>query len=138
MVPAADPVRAPARKKGLVFVRRGLGSAANDGVFDDLAASLSGDGYDVRRLGDDPDFPYDTFGSIDANARVLTDQVRRVSADYSGIDILTHSMGGVVVDRGWGRTTARSSSKSMTESAGPIATARASGLLIVPLLRSTQ
>ncbi|TME60739.1 MAG: hypothetical protein E6I54_10845 [Chloroflexi bacterium] len=97
--PLFEPVRAPARKKELVLFVGGYGSTASDGAFDELQARFPPDSYDVRRLGDDPKFPYDTYGSIDANARVLTDQVRKISADYSGVDIVSHSMGGVVVDR---------------------------------------
>ena len=97
--PPAEPPRAPAHKRELVLFVGGYGSKADDGAFDDLAARFPTDRYDVRRLGDDPHYPYDTYGGVDANARVLTDQIRHISADYSGIDIVSHSMGGVVVDR---------------------------------------
>ena len=68
-------------------------------AFDQLEARFPADRYDVRRMGDDPRFPYDTYGSVDDNARSLTEQIRHVSANYSGVDIVSHSMGGVVVDR---------------------------------------
>src|SRR5438309_314801 len=97
--PVDQPRRAPVRKKELVLFVGGYGSAANDGAFDELKARFPTDRYEVRRLGDDPHFPYDTYGSVDANARVLTDQIRHISADYSGVDLVSHSMGGVVVDR---------------------------------------
>jgi len=71
----------------------------NDSAFDDLAARFPSNRYDVRRLGDDPRFPYDTYAGVDANARVLTDEVRTVGADYVAVNIVTHSMGGVVTDR---------------------------------------
>jgi hypothetical protein len=99
LIPVDQPRRAPVRKKELVLFVGGYGSAANDGAFDELKARFPTDRYEVRRLGDDPHFPYDTYGSVDANARVLTDQIRHISADYSAVDIVSHSMGGVVVDR---------------------------------------
>ena len=97
--PVFEPVRAPARKKELILFVGGYGSTPTDGAFDELEARFPPESYEVRRLGDDPNFPYDTYGSVDANARVLTDQIRKISADYSGVDIVSHSMGGVVVDR---------------------------------------
>jgi hypothetical protein len=97
--PAADLHQAPPPKKELVLFVGGYASRADDGAFDELEARFPPDRYDVQRLGDDPNFPYDTYGSIDANARVLTDQIRHISAKYSGVDIVSHSMGGVVVDR---------------------------------------
>jgi putative serine esterase DUF676 len=94
-----EPVRAPAHKKELVLFVGGYGSRANDGAFDDLAARFPPDRYDVRRLGDDPRFPYDTYGSVDANARVLAEEIRGIGGDYSAVNVVSHSMGGVVVDR---------------------------------------
>ena len=99
IVPDGEPLRAPAHKKELILVVGGYGSSAADGAFSELTAPFPADRYDVRRLGDDPHFPYDTYGSVDANARVLTEEIRHMSADYSGVDIVAHSMGGVVVDR---------------------------------------
>src|SRR5207249_806631 len=58
-----------------------------------------GDRYDVRRLGEDPRFPYDTYGGVDANAQILTDEIRTVGRDYSAVNIVSHSMGGVVTDQ---------------------------------------
>jgi hypothetical protein len=97
--PLAEPLRAPAQKKELVLFVGGYGSQANDGAFDTLAARFPPNRYDVRRLGDDPRFPYDTYGGVDANARVLTDEIRTIGADYVAVNIVTHSMGGVVTDR---------------------------------------
>src|SRR3989475_13302329 len=79
--------------------RSGYGSQVNDRAFDDLAARFPADRYDVRRLGDDPHFPYDTYGPLDASAAALTDQIRAVGPRYGGINIVSHSMGGAVVDR---------------------------------------
>ena len=102
-VPGSDPVggplRLPERKKELVIFVGGYGSKVNDGAFDDLMARFPPDLYDLRRLGDDPRFPYDTFGSVDANARILTDEVRGIGGDYAAVNLVSHSMGGVVVDR---------------------------------------
>jgi hypothetical protein len=53
----------------------------------------------VRRFGSDPRFAYDTYGSIDASARSLTDEIRAVGPEYTGVNVISHSMGGVVVDR---------------------------------------
>ena len=97
--PLAEPLRAPAHKKELVLFVGGYGSRVNDGAFDELMARFPPDRYDVRRLGDDPRFPYDTYGGVDMNARVLTDEIRSVGADYSAVNIVSHSMGGVVADR---------------------------------------
>lgn len=94
-----ETVRAPARKKELVLFVGGYGSQANDGAFDELAARFPRDLYDVRRLGDDPRFPYDTYGGLDASARVLTEEIRAIGADYSAVNLVSHSMGGVVTDR---------------------------------------
>jgi hypothetical protein len=97
--PQGEPFRAPARAKELVLFVGGYGSRPNDGAFDDLAARFPTDRYDVRRLGDDPRFPYDTYGAVDVNAKILTDEIRAIGADYSAVNIVSHSMGGVVTDR---------------------------------------
>jgi len=98
--PLAEPLRAPpAQKKELVLFVGGYGSQVNDRAFDDLAARFPSNRYDVRRLGDDPRFPYDTYAGVDANARVLTDEIRMIGPDYTGVNVVTHSMGGVVTDR---------------------------------------
>jgi hypothetical protein len=98
-VPFVEIVRPPAPKKELVLFVGGYGSQADDGAFDELAARFSPDRYDVRRLGDDPRFPYDTYGGLDANAQVLTNEIRTIGADYSAVNVVTHSMGGAVTDR---------------------------------------
>jgi hypothetical protein len=98
----------------------GYGSQANDGAFDDLAARFPVDRYDVRRLGDDPRFPYDTFGSVDVSARALTDEIRTVGADYSAVNIVSHSMGGVVTDRAFANgLSARDGVRTFVAIAGP-------------------
>jgi hypothetical protein len=94
-----ETLRAPAQKKELVLFVGGYGSQPNDGAFDELAARFSPDRYDVRRLGDDPRFPYDTYGGLDANAQVLTNEIRTVGPDYTAVNVVTHSMGGAVTDR---------------------------------------
>jgi hypothetical protein len=95
----AAPARPPAQKRELVLFVGGYGSRSNDGAFDELAARFPTDRYEVRRLGDDPRFPYDTYAGVDANARVLTDEIRTVGVDYSAVNVVSHSMGGVVTDR---------------------------------------
>jgi hypothetical protein len=99
LVPLSGPLRGPAEKKELVLFVGGYGSQPNDGAFDVLAARFPADRYDVRRLGDDPRFPYDTYGGVDANAQVLTDQIRSIGGNYTAVNIVSHSMGGVVTDR---------------------------------------
>lgn len=97
--PLSEPLRVAERKKEVVLFVGGYGSHVDDRAFDYLAARFPSDRYDVRRLGDDPRFPYDTYGSIDANARVLTDEIRTITADYAAVNVVSHSMGGVVTDR---------------------------------------
>jgi len=99
IVPQTEILGAPAHKKELVLFVGGYGSRPNDGAFDDLAARFPADQYVVRRLGDDPRFPYDTYGSVDANAQILTNEIRSIGGDYSAVNIVSHSMGGVVTDR---------------------------------------
>jgi hypothetical protein len=97
--PLTEPLRAPARKKELVLFVGGYGSRVDDGAFDDLGARFPADRYDVRRLGDDPRFPYDTYGPVAANARILTDEIRSIGGEYSAVNLVSHSMGGVVIDQ---------------------------------------
>lgn len=116
----AEPVRSPARKKELVLLVGGYGSQADDGAFDELAARFPPDGYDVRRLGIDPRFPYDTYGSVDANARVLIDQIRTIGGDYSAVNLVSHSMGGVVIDQAFSDgLSARDGVRTYVAIAGP-------------------
>lgn len=118
--PSDEPLRAPAPKKELVLFVGGYGSRAGDGAFDDLAARFAPDRYVVSRLGDDPRFPYDTYGSVDANAQILTDQIRSVGDDYSAVNIVSHSMGGVVTDRAFANgLSARDGVRTFVAIAGP-------------------
>ena len=94
-----EPLRATERQKEVVVFVGGYASQVGDGAFDHLGARFPSDRYDVRRLGDDPRFPYDTYGSVDASARVLTDEIRTITTDYSAVHVVSHSMGGVVADR---------------------------------------
>lgn len=98
-VPVGEPLRAPQQKKELVLFVGGYGSRSDDGAFDVLAARFPADRYDVQRLGEDPRFPYDTYGGVDANAQILTDEIRSIGGNYSAVNIVSHSMGGVVTDR---------------------------------------
>ena len=118
--PQGEPLRTPAHTKELVLFVGGYGSQPNDGAFDDLAARFPTDRYDVRRLGDDPRFPYDTYGGVDANAKILTDEIRTIGADYSAVNIVSHSMGGVVTDRAFASgLSARDGVRTFVAIAGP-------------------
>src|SRR5207245_4012724 len=57
------------------------------------------DRYEVGCFGDDPAFPYDTYGPVDDSAKTLIAQIRAQPGRYSSVDIIAHSMGGVVTDR---------------------------------------
>ena len=91
---------APARKELVIFVG-GYGSTReeNDGVCADIRTWFDPDRYEIACFGDDPAFPYDTYGPIDNGARTLIAQIRSQPSKYSSIDIIAHSMGGVVADR---------------------------------------
>jgi hypothetical protein len=94
-----DLPRAITGRRELVLFVGGYGSEADDGAFAALSARFPADRYDVRRLGDDPRFPYDTYGPLDASASALTDEIRALAPRYTGVNIVSHSMGGAVVDR---------------------------------------
>lgn len=99
---STDPLglpRAVSNRKELVLFVGGYGSENDDGAFATLAARFPHDRYDVRRLGDDPRYPYDTYGPLDASADSLTDEIRAAAPRYTAINIVSHSMGGAVVDR---------------------------------------
>lgn len=98
--PPADLRRAiPGSARELVLFVGGYGSRADDGAFDALAARFPADRYDVRRFGTDPRFRYDTYGPIDQSAAALTDEIRSRAPRYAAVNIVSHSMGGTVVDR---------------------------------------
>ena len=97
--PAAPALTISVPKKELIVVVGGYGSDSRDGTFDAFAARVAREsGYEVVRFGRDIG-SYDTYGGVDANAERLRDSIRSVSADYGGVHIVTHSMGGVVADR---------------------------------------
>lgn len=97
----------PAKRELVVFVGGYQTCSCDDPTFDDLVARATAAGYDVRRFGQDPRYPYDTYGHIDANARNLRDEIRSVSGGYSAVHVVTHSMGGVVADRAFAQGLSR-------------------------------
>jgi hypothetical protein len=96
----SHPNGAQAKKELVIFVG-GYGSSQqeNDTVCADIRTWFDPGRYEIACFGDDPAFPYDTYGSIDAGAGTLIAQIRSRPSEYSSIDIISHSMGGVVVDR---------------------------------------
>jgi hypothetical protein len=85
--------------KTVIIVLSGIGSDAADGTFGPLIAALGADpGYEVHRFGADPTYPYDTHGSIHDNADQLIAQIRALAKTHPKIEIVSHSMGGAVVD----------------------------------------
>ena len=86
-------------KKELVIFVGGYGSSAGDGAFDQLKNEFADGHYDVVRFGADPPFRYDTYDAIDRSADALIDEIRALGPGYSAVNIVSHSMGGVVVDR---------------------------------------
>lgn len=94
-----DSGRAPE----VVLLVGGFGSDNGDDAFGELTASLVSNGLVVRRFGTDDSYPYDTSGSIDESADTLCDAVRAAAREYAAVNIVAHSMGGVVVDRAMSR-----------------------------------
>src|SRR5438067_1969250 len=90
-----------AAKKELVIFIGGYGSSReeNDGVCADVRTWFDPGRYEIACFGDDPAFPYDTYGPVDDSARTLIAQIRSQPEKYSSVDIIAHSMGGVVADR---------------------------------------
>ena len=86
------------RKELVIFVG-GYGSSATDGAFDQLKNEFADGRYDVVRFGVDPSFRYDSYDAIDRSAGALIDEVRTLGPHYSAVNIVSHSMGGAVVDR---------------------------------------
>lgn len=82
----------------VVLLVGGFASSPGDPLWDDLEHRMAAAGYDVRRFGADPRFAYDTTGRVSDNARVLRDELHALGAEYDEIDIVAHSMGGVVAD----------------------------------------
>ena len=90
--------------KEVIVLVSGIGSDAPDGTFDALIAALDKDPhYEIHRFGGDPAHPYDTLGSLNANADQLTAQIRELAKTHPTIDIVAHSMGGAVVDAAFQR-----------------------------------
>ena len=98
--PPAEYREMPTRE--LVVLVGGYQSCAcpDDGTFTALQRRLTSDPrLDVVRFGADPQFPYDSYGPVAPNATRLRDQIRSLAPGYTGVHIVTHSMGGVVADR---------------------------------------
>lgn len=104
-VPELAPEPAPrSSEKEVVLLVAGIGSAVQDPTWDALIARLRTDPrYEIRRFGADPAYPYDTLGRVADNAAALTAEVRDLSSRYRGIHLVTHSMGGAVVDTAFAR-----------------------------------
>lgn len=101
-IPVATAFAGPSR--ALVLLVGGMSSTSVDGAFDVLAARLAKDPrYEVRRFGDDPRHGYDTNGAVDPNADALIAEIRERAPNYAEVHLVTHSMGGAVVDRAFGR-----------------------------------
>jgi pimeloyl-ACP methyl ester carboxylesterase len=94
----------------LVVLVGGYQSCAcpDDGTFDALRKRLAiAGGFTVIRFGADPRYPYDTFGSVDASAANLRDEIRALSGGHTAVHLVTHSMGGVVADRAFAQGLSR-------------------------------
>ena len=93
---AAIPGAAAGARELVLFVG-GMSSTLDDGTFAVLAGRLAGDPrYEVRRFGADPRYPYDTRQALDPSADALIAEIRERAPMYSGVDLVTHSMGGAV------------------------------------------
>jgi len=91
------PVDGP--KKELILLVGGLDSEPSDKTWDPVIKRFLNDPrYEVRRFGALPDHPYRTNGSLDVNAAELAAEVRELSPRYSKVHLISHSMGGAVVD----------------------------------------
>lgn len=97
--PAPTGVVAPPKPELVLFVGGYQTCSCNDHSFDAYAARATAAGYDVKNFGTDAAFPYDTYGHVADSGRTLRDEVRALSAQYSAIHIVAHSLGGVVVDQ---------------------------------------
>lgn len=95
----APPVVAKQSAKEVILVVSGIGSASSDGTYDQILKVFGTDPrYELHRFGGDPAFPYDTLGPLRTNGQHLTDEVRELAKTHPAIHIVTHSMGGAVVD----------------------------------------
>jgi hypothetical protein len=96
----ASDLPAAAVRPQLVVLVGGLGSAHDASEFDVLLEPFRNDPrYAIVRFGGSPEHPYDTTGSLEANGQSLAAFVRAHSPRYDGVHLVTHSMGGAVVDR---------------------------------------
>ena len=97
LAPLRQPV--PSAKEAVILVS-GINSFPQDPTFDALIAKLWDDPrYQIYRFGADPTFPYDALGDLDANARILRDEIRTIGATHPAVHVIAHSMGGAVADR---------------------------------------
>lgn len=95
----SEPRPRAASDKIVILLVAGIGSLPADGSFDSIVAAFDKDPrYEVHRFGADPAYPYDSLGSIDASADQLTAEIRDLAKTHPKIEIVAHSMGGVVVD----------------------------------------
>ncbi len=93
----ARPVEGP--KKELILLVGGLDSEPSDKTWDPVVTRFLNDPrYEIRRFGAMETHPYRTDGSVDRNAAELVAEVRELSPRYSGVHLISHSMGGAVVD----------------------------------------
>lgn len=100
----APPIVAKQSDKIVILLVSGIGSDAPDNTFDALISALDYDPrYELHRFGGDPAHPYDTRGSLDANADQLTAEIRELARTHPRIAIIAHSMGGDVVDAAFRR-----------------------------------
>ncbi len=91
-------------EKIVILLVSGIGSDAQDGTFDPLIAALDDDPrFEIHRFGADPGHPYNTTGSVTANADQLAAEVRDLAKTHPRIQIVAHSMGGAVVDAAFAR-----------------------------------
>jgi len=101
---AVAPSRGAPPERELVLLVGGFASTPTDGAFDALAARFAADPrYEVSRFGADPGHPYDTRGALDRSADALVAQIREEAPRYAAVHLVTHSMGGAVVDRAFER-----------------------------------
>ncbi|HZP97850.1 MAG TPA: hypothetical protein VFC31_16150 [Candidatus Limnocylindria bacterium] len=97
VAPRPAPTHGP--RNEVVVLVGGYQSCSCDNTFAALESELTAAGFDYKRFGQDPDFPYDTYGPIGPSAANLRDEIHELSIKYPAVHIVTHSMGGVVADQ---------------------------------------